>query len=160
MRQPRDTQRGRLYSAEAAARNGIPALKNMSEVQDYIDLLRDLGVVQRPVRAKFKRANSSGGVTSAHYGPREIRFARAEWALNELVVIHEIVHFGIYDRLGLGVAGHGPEFAGLMLWTTDQALGSLAHENLHTQYALKGVRANRRAVDLVGTDMAMAACRK
>lgn len=159
MKPPRDSQRSALYRAEQKVREGLPILSGIGEVQDYIDLLRDLGVVRRPIRARWKQGGS-GNYTTAHLGRREIRFAREDWALNEMVVIHEVAHFGIFERFDYSVAFHGPEFAGLMLWAADQAFGSETAERLRMEFAVNRVRRNDRAIVEMDVERAIAACER
>ena len=142
MSSPRDTHRAAVYAAEDV----VAALLTRGGVVDFhgsrLDVPQqrrfgDLGAVQRyldSVRACSWGApdtprptvRSRRGQTKAHWSaPAEIAVpVESEWAMTELVVLHEYAHhINWHER---GRTDHGPDFCGQMQQLVKGALGDAA----------------------------------
>lgn len=162
----RDTQRARVYAAEAfvrtmfdrAAQRGQPTVEffgatltlppearfaAVADVARYVDRVLALPAVRRrwgdpgPLAVRVRR-----GVSAAHYERRDGTAVIAvpaaagdDWALRELVVLHEIAHH--LCRTG---AAHGGEFTATMCELLEVVLGPEAGHVLRVVYATEGVR--------------------
>jgi putative metallohydrolase (TIGR04338 family) len=161
----RDTQRGKVYAAEdfvrtlfdRAAQHGSRAVDffgtpltlppegrfaSVESVQRYVDTVLNHPGVQgrwpsvRPVSVRARR-----GVTAAHYecvdGAAVIAVParRDQWALRELVVLHEIAHH-VCDAS----PPHGPEFVAAFCEMAGVVMGPEVEHVLRVVYLKEGVR--------------------
>jgi putative metallohydrolase (TIGR04338 family) len=163
---PRDSQRARVYAAEAfvrtlfdrAAERGSPAVEffgtqltlppegrfgSVASVQRYVDEVLALPSVRKrwpdmsPLNVRPRRA-----ATAAHYenhdGAGVIAVPdrdTADWALRELVVLHEVAH-----HLCQAEPPHGPEFVATICELTELVMGPELGHVLRVVYAKEGVR--------------------
>jgi putative metallohydrolase (TIGR04338 family) len=148
----RDTQRQRLYDAEAqvcrqlelaaagarlievAGSTLAPRLEvrfgSMAAAQAYVDRVRGLPAYAAifPVAARVPiRVRLRAGDRAAHYeAPGTIALHEpvtgAAWALRELVVLHELAHHGQHHDHEPG-APHGPAYAGALLRLVGAVMG-------------------------------------
>lgn len=159
----RDTQRSRVYAAEEfvrtlfdrAAQHGSSAIDFFGEmitlppearfgsvdsVQRYVDEVLNLPAVRQrwpgagPIRVRPRRS-----ATAAHYENAVIAVpdrTRADWALRELVVLHEVAHHLCH---GPGPA-HGSEFTATFCELATVVMGPEVGHVLRVVYAKEGVR--------------------
>lgn len=161
----RDTQRARVYAAEAFARTLFDrAAQHSSRAIDFFGAritlppearFGSVGSVQRYVNDVFAlpavtarwpgstapAVRTRRGVTAAHYELRDGAAAIAVpeqtgWALRELVVLHEIAH---HLDGGTGPP-HGPEFTATLCDLAAAVMGPEAGHVLRVLYAKEGVR--------------------
>jgi len=100
------------------------------------------------VRARFPAAaplavRTRRGVTAAHYENRDGNGtiavpdrAGADWAMRELVVLHEVAHH-LCDS---GSAAHGPEFVATYCDLTSLVMGAEVGHVLRVVYAKEGAK--------------------
>lgn len=143
---------------DRAAEHGSPAVEffgtrltlppegrfgSVPSVQRYVDQVLALPAVRQrwpdvpPLRVRPRRA-----ATAAHY---ENRYGAgviavpdrdtAEWALRELVVLHEVAH-----HLCRAGPPHGPEFVATICELTELVMGPEVGHVLRVVYAIEGVR--------------------
>ena len=116
---------------------------SVASVQRYIDDVLALPAVRQqwpeisPLRVRARRA-----ATAAHYenpdGAGVIAVPdrdTADWAMRELVVLHEIAHH--LCRVG---PPHGPEFVATICTLTELVMGPELGHVLRVVYAKEGVR--------------------
>jgi len=161
----RDTQRSKVYAAEEfvrtlfdrAGERGNRAVEffgtnltlppearfaSVESVQRYVDDVLALG----PVRARWPdagplTARPRRGITAAHYERRDegaaiaVPLRRANWALRELVVLHEVAH-----HLCDADPPHGPDFVATFCELTEAVMGPEVAHVLRVVYAKEGVR--------------------
>lgn len=119
---------------------------SVESVQRYVDEVLGLPAVARrwpdagPIRVRPRRS-----ATAAHYEdagsviavPARTRADGApDWALRELVVLHEVAHH-LCDR---SAAAHGPEFIATFCELAAAVMGPEAGHVLRVVYAKEGVR--------------------
>ncbi len=116
---------------------------SVASVQRYVDDVLALPAVRQrwpdvaPLRVRARRA-----ATAAHYenrdGPGVIAVpdrAAADWALRELVVLHEVAH-----HLCRAEPPHGPEFVATVCELAELVMGPELGHVLRIVYAKEGVR--------------------
>ena len=159
----RDTQRRKVYAAEEFVRTLFDRAAGHSSrsldffgtaitlppearfgsveaVQRYVDEVLALPSVQRrwpdpgPLTVRARRA-----ATAAHYESAGVIAvpATTQWALRELVVLHEVAHH--LDGGGAGPA-HGPVFVATFCELATLVMGPEAGHVLRVVYAKEGVR--------------------
>jgi putative metallohydrolase (TIGR04338 family) len=160
----RDTQRAKVYAAEEfvrtlfdrASEHGNRSIDffgasltlppearfaSVESVQRYIDdvlgLVRERWPAGTPLTVRPRR-----GTTAAHYerdddGSAAIAVPdrRTNWALRELVVLHEIAH-----HLCEAEPPHGPEFVATFCELSEAVMGPEVGHLLRVVYAKEGVR--------------------
>ena len=112
-------------------------------VQRYVDEVLTLPAVQRqwpavpPLTVRARRA-----ATAAHYQNRDGAGViavpdrdTADWAMRELVVLHEVAH-----HLSDTQPAHGPEFVATMCTLAELVMGPELGHVLRAVYAKEGVR--------------------
>ena len=115
----------------------------MASVQRYVDDVLTLPSVRQrwpnvsPLRVRARRA-----ATAAHYENRDGAGViavpdrdTADWALRELVVLHEVAH-----HLCQAEPPHGPEFVATICTLTELVMGPELGHVLRVVYAKEGVR--------------------
>jgi len=116
---------------------------SVESVQRYVDDLLALPTVRQrwptvpPVRVRARRA-----ATAAHYenhaGPGVIAVPdrdTADWAMRELVVLHEVAH-----HLCQALPPHGPEYVATICTLAELVMGPEVGHVLRVVYAKEGVR--------------------
>lgn len=159
----RDTQRSRVYAAEAFVRTlfdraaqhssrsldffGEPItlppearFSSVESVQRYVDDVLALPAVrERWPAAGAVTTRTRRGATAAHYeSPGVIALpdrGSAGWALRELVVLHELAHHLCGDT-----PPHGPEFVATFCALTSAVMGPEVGHVLRVVYAKERVR--------------------
>ena len=161
----RDTQRSKVYAAEEFVRTlfdragehgnrtidffgtslTLPPegrFASVETVQRYVDDVLALGSVRArwpaaaPLTARPRR-----GVTAAHYERTDDGAAiavperRTNWAMRELVVLHEVAH-----HLCDADPPHGPEFVATFCELAEAVMGPEVAHVLRVVYAKEGVR--------------------
>lgn len=144
---------------DRAAQHGSPAIDffgdqitlppearfgSVESVQRYVDEVLALPEVVRqwpgvgPIRVRPRRST-----TAAHYENSEGKAViavpdrtRADWAMRELVVLHELAHH-LCDGPG---PAHGPEFTGTFCALAATVMGPEAGHVLRVVYAREGVK--------------------
>jgi putative metallohydrolase (TIGR04338 family) len=112
-------------------------------VQRYVDDVLALPAVRQrwpqvsPLRVRARRAASA-----AHYENRDDAGViavpdrdTADWAMRELVVLHEVAHHFCQAR-----PPHGPEFVATICTLTELVMGPELGHVLRVVYAKEGVR--------------------
>ena len=161
----RDTQRSKVYAAEElvrtlfdrAAERGNRAVEffgtkltlppearfsSVETVRRYVDDVLTL----RSVRERWPDAapltvRPRRGLTAAHYERDDegatiaVPERRTNWALRELVVLHEVAH-----HLCDADPPHGPEFVATFCELAEAVMGSEVAHVLRVVYAKEGVR--------------------
>jgi putative metallohydrolase (TIGR04338 family) len=143
---------------DRAAEHGSPAVEffgtrltlppegrfgSVASVQRYVDDVLALASVRRrwpgvsPLRVRSRRA-----ATAAHYENRDAAGTiavpdrdTADWALRELVVLHEVAH-----HLCQAGPPHGPEFVATICELAELVMGPELGHVLRVVYAKEGVR--------------------
>jgi putative metallohydrolase (TIGR04338 family) len=161
----RDTQRSKVYAAEGfvrtlfdrAAEHGNRTVEffgtnltlppearfaSVDSVQRYVDDVLALGPVgERWPDVAPLSVRSRRGLTAAHYerdgGGAAIAVPErgTNWALRELVVLHEIAHH-VCDA----APPHGPEFVATFCELAEAVMGPEVAHVLRVVYAKEGVR--------------------
>lgn len=162
---PRDTQRARVYAAEEfvrtlfdrAAERGNRVVEffgtqltlppearfaSVQAVQRYVDDVLAMATVRRrwPEAAALV-VRGRRGMTAAHYECADdgaliaVPDRRVNWALRELVVLHEIAH-----HLTTAQPPHGAEFTATFCELTEVVMGPEVAHVLRVVYAKEGVR--------------------
>jgi putative metallohydrolase (TIGR04338 family) len=116
---------------------------SVASVQRYVDDVLALPAVRKrwpavaPLRVRARRA-----AASAHYENRDDTGViavpdrdTADWALRELVVLHEVAH-----HLCQAEPAHGPEFVTTICELTELVMGPELGHVLRVVYAKEGVR--------------------
>ncbi|MCW2658860.1 MAG: hypothetical protein JWP83_12 [Mycobacterium sp.] len=116
---------------------------SVASVQRYVDDVLALASVRRrwpgvsPLRVRSRRA-----ATAAHYENRDGAGTiavpdrdTADWALRELVVLHEVAH-----HLCQAGPPHGPEFVATICELAELVMGPELGHVLRVVYAKEGVR--------------------
>lgn len=116
---------------------------SVASVQRYVDEVLALPAVRQhwthvlPLRIRTRRA-----ATAAHYENRDGAGIiavpdrdTADWALRELVVLHEVAH-----HLCQAQPPHGPEFVATICRLTELVMGPELGHVLRVVYAKEGVR--------------------
>ena len=143
---------------DRAAEHGSPAVEffgtqltlppegrfgSVASVQRYVDDVLALPAVRQrwpgvaPLRVRARRAASAAHYEN-RYGAGVIAVpdrAAAEWALRELVVLHEVAH-----HLCRAEPPHGPEFVATICELAELVMGPELGHVLRTVYAKEGVR--------------------
>ncbi len=162
---PRDTQRAKVYAAEdfvrtlfdRASQHGSRAVDffgtqltlppearfaSTAAVQRYVDDVLVLPAVRQrwpriePLTVRARRAE-----TAAHYERRDgvatiaVPQRAANWAMRELVVLHEIAH-----HLSDVEPPHGPQFVAVFCELAELVMGPEVGHVLRVVYAQEGVR--------------------
>ncbi|CAM2980715.1 TIGR04338 family metallohydrolase [Mycobacterium intermedium] len=143
---------------DRAAEHGLPSVEffgtqltlppearfgSVDSVQRYVDDVLALPAVRQhwpevsPLRVRARRA-----ATAAHYENRDgvgviavPDRTTADWAMRELVVLHEIAH-----HLCQVPPPHGPEFVATMCTLSEVVMGPEVGHVLRVVYAKEGVR--------------------
>ena len=106
-------------------------------VQAYVDrVLVHPAVVERWGRSKIS-VRKRKGTTKAHYQRRDqtIAVPDSQWALREVVVLHEIAHH--FSAFG---PSHGPQFVDTLLGLVGAIMGPQAQLVLRILYSEEGVK--------------------
>lgn len=116
---------------------------SVESVQRYVDDVLGMPTVRlhwpnvSPLRVRARRA-----ATAAHYenldGAGTIAVpdrVTADWAMRELVVLHEVAH-----HLSQVAPAHGPQFVATMCTLTELVMGPEVGHVLRVVYAKEGVR--------------------
>lgn len=161
----RDAQRAKVYAAEAfvrtlfdrAAQRGARDVEffgtrltlppearfgSLAAVQCYVDDVLALPAVRQhwPGTAGLA-VRARRGATAAHYekiggaGVVAVPDRGGDWALRELVVLHEIAHHLCDVR-----PAHGPEFVATLIALAEMVMGPELGYVLRVVYANEGVR--------------------
>jgi putative metallohydrolase (TIGR04338 family) len=116
---------------------------SVAAVQRYVDEVLALPAVRRqwptiaPLKVRARRA-----ATAAHYENRHGTgiiavpdLATADWAMRELVVLHEIAH-----HLGNATPPHGSQYVATLCTLAELVMGPELGHVLRVVYAKEGVR--------------------
>jgi putative metallohydrolase (TIGR04338 family) len=162
----RDSQRGKVYAAEAfvrtlfdrAAEHGSPTVEffgaqltlppegrfaSVASVQRYVDDVLALpGVRRHWPDVSRARVRARRAATAAHYENRDGAGViavpdrdTADWAMRELVVLHEVAH-----HLCRELPPHGPEFVATFCTLAELVMGPEVGHVLRVVFGQEGVR--------------------
>jgi putative metallohydrolase (TIGR04338 family) len=146
-KQPRDSQRSRIYRAEVKAFYGSRAKGMRFDSLDGLQRFLERAVADPWFKTHFgalSRIEIRDGRGTRHassaYEPdtRRCVFSFPRWARTKPVVLHELAHAASFRRYGL-VAAHGPEFAAVFLELVERHLGRAARERLRRAFVLQNV---------------------
>lgn len=146
-KQPRDSQRSRIYRAEIRAFYGRSAkgmrFESLAALQRFLErVAADPWFKARFGALSAIEIRDGRGIrhASSAYEPdtRRCVFSFPRWARTKPVVLHELAHAASFRRYGL-VAAHGPEFAAVFLELIERHLGSAARERLRRAFATLNV---------------------
>lgn len=146
-KQPRDSQRSRIYRAEMRAFHGRYAKGMRFESLPALQRFLERAVADPWFKARFGALSAveicdGRGIrhASSAYEPdtRRCVFSFPRWARTKPVVLHELAHAASFRRYGL-VAAHGPEFAAVFLELVARHLGSAARERLRRAFVTLNV---------------------
>ena len=142
----RDSQRSKLYAAEAQVRSTGTDLKPLAT---NAQIASTCAAIEAALPEAFKGGNYfapdvqllplPAGV-GGDYCPMEGIRLSTEHA-NAYVLVHEYCHHIASTGIGAAHAPHGPEFAGLLLGLVNAVVGTEAAQYLKGAYADHGVRA-------------------
>lgn len=143
----RDTQRQRVYDAEnASGLNPWQQTIPNADLQTWVDDVLDRRAIRSRWGVRQVRVELTHGRGAHAEGSHTIRASRA--GRNEFVLLHEIAH-----TLTHGYAGHGPEYAGVLLFLVKTVLGREAHATLLAQMRKHKVRRSNAAIPKVRSDV-------
>lgn len=131
---PRDTQRQRVYDAERASRVRGREFASVDEIQRYVDALTK--------RAWFisrwghKRIKVTDGRSRRRGGSTWTQIKMPTWTRYEMYVLHEVAH----TVMPVGLAPHGPEYAGVLVTMVRLAMGTVAAAMLRDAMRERRVR--------------------
>lgn len=138
---PRDSQRARLYRAEGLVDAGrrLPTVERM---QAWVDgLVATDWFAARWGRRSFEvRPGFGHRRATADQANGVLQMPR--WARSELVLLHEVAHCLTPATL----AGHGPEYAGVLLALARRGMGPATAQRLEDAFASERVRWTLSAV--------------
>lgn len=140
MRQPRDSQRSRVYKAEAFLETISKRHDSMEELTAYVRRVRTNKRVlsyARELRGPMV-IRDWRGARSAKGGADGILMP--VWSRYDAVILHELAHVVISRRHRGTVATHGWEFAQLFLRLVRTCMGKEAHHLLRLSFKSRGVR--------------------
>lgn len=132
---PRDSQRSKVYRAEAVLSKHCTPLKELHHIEAFVEKVRSSARVQDhfphltedPVRVKAAR----GGRSTAFYRGISI----SQWHRNDWVVLHELAHIQVQRQHGhWKVAGHGREYCAVYLKLVLWFIGREAHDELKASF--------------------------
>ena len=137
---PRDSQRARLYRAESSLDHGR-RLPTVDRMQAWVDALCATDwFAARWGRRTFDVRPGHGHrrATADEHGVLQM----PKWARTELVLLHEVAHC----LTPWTFAGHGPEYAGVLLTLTRRGMGPATAQRLEDAFARERVRWTLSAV--------------
>ena len=116
---------------------------SVASVQRYVDDVLALPAVRRQwPEASVLRVRARRAATAAHYENRSGAGTiavpdrdAADWAMRELVILHEVAH-----HLSQTPPPHGPDFVATMCMLTELVMGPEVGHVLRVVYAKEGVR--------------------
>lgn len=129
----RDSQRKRLYDAERVLPKGR-IFSSIEEMQSYVDRLVRSAWFGKQCHAKeitILLGRSGTAATASDYGSR---IKMPKWAWNEHILLHEVAHLMANRIYGLGVAGHGREYARTYVILVQHMMGKEAGDLLKKSF--------------------------
>lgn len=142
----RDNQRQRVYDAEnASGLNPWQQTIPNADLQAWVDDVLDRRAIRSRWGVRQVRVELTHG-RGAHAEGLIIRASRP--GRNEYVLLHEIAH-----TLTHGYAGHGPEYAGVLLFLVKTVMGRDAHAVLLASMRKHKVRRSNAAIPKVRSDV-------
>lgn len=143
----RDTQRQRVYDAEnASGLNPWQQTIPNADLQAWVDDVLDRRAIRSRWGVRKVRVELTHGRGAHAEGSHTIRASRM--GRNEYVMLHEIAH-----TLTHGYAGHGPEYAGVLLFLVKTVMGREAHAALLASMRKYKVRRSNAAIPKVRSDV-------
>jgi len=137
---PRDSQRARLYRAEGEVDAGrrLPTVERM---QAWVDGLVATGWFVARWGARSFEVRPGFGHRRATADENGV-LQMPKWARSELVLLHEVAHC----LTPVTFAGHGPEYAGVLLTLARRGMGPGTAQLLEDAFARERVRWTLAAV--------------
>jgi putative metallohydrolase (TIGR04338 family) len=139
----RDTQRSKVYRAEAVMDKFKKPLPSVEDVEKYIANI----MAMKRVRAAFPRARWWGRVSVGDGRGRRVACGGANgiklplWARNSWIVVHELSHtITIRELAGTGPAAHGWQFCSVYLKLVMWTHGREAHDALKASFKAARVK--------------------
>ncbi len=142
-RSTRDSQRSKLYKAEAVLKPFAEPLPSTKDVERFCKYVWDLGRVQQafPQTKVYeipKIKDGRGRRSACAWGGHTI--AIPLWARNSHIVLHELAHIVSKRKFGSWIAGHGWEYCETYLTLTLYVLGREAHDALKASFKANKVK--------------------
>ena len=139
----RDTQRSKLYRAEAVLHKWKSPLPSVKDVEQFADKVFG----SKRVRAAFPQAVHNWTPPEVKDG-RGTRIARGGtfhisiplWARNEVIVLHELAHTITRRMYPINIAGHGWQYCATYLKLILYMIGREAHDALKAEMKKTRVR--------------------
>jgi hypothetical protein len=138
---PRDGQRQKVYNAENAA----------VTMGEFVSFAQQVVFVREVESSTFwqslvgyevieiKQAKIGADKSSARYSTWSVTFAQNSFHRSKHVVLHEMAHLMTY-KLHKGVAGHGPEFCGILIELTREFRGDDIADKLIDSFHMFNVK--------------------
>jgi putative metallohydrolase (TIGR04338 family) len=140
--EPRDTQRSRLYKAETALINIAKPLYEVRDVEKYVKRV----LARQSILRRYPRTNPNVRVKDGRGTRRALAYGSHTislplWARNEAVVLHELAHtIAVRHYYREKIAGHGWQFAAILLDLVRAMMGKEAHDLLRASFKEHKVR--------------------
>jgi putative metallohydrolase (TIGR04338 family) len=131
---PRDSQRARLYRAEAEVDPGR-SIPTVSLLQAYVDELVGNRWFEDRWGARVFEVRPGHGhrrATADDHGVLQM----PRWARTELILLHEVAHC----LAPAGCAPHGPQYAGVLVCLVRRRMGLAAAQALEDAFVRQRVR--------------------
>lgn len=119
--------------------------RNLNEIQQYADAVISRYVQRKNEHMTSVKVRARKGNLEAHYEYESSTIAiptRSDWAMRELVILHEIAHHITWQKNST-VAAHGVEFLNTYLELVSAELGQEACLLLHTAFDSQGLESER-----------------
>lgn len=142
-RSTRDSQRSKLYKAEAVLKPFAKPLPSVKDVERFTRYVWSLGRVQQAfpqiaISGTPKIKDGRGRRRACAFGGHAI--AIPLWARDSHIVLHELAHIVTRRKFGAGPPGHGWEFCETYLRLTLYVLGREAHDALKASFKANRVK--------------------
>lgn len=154
MTRPRDTQRQRVYDAEAVLKPLAKELPTISDIEAFARKLlarkrlrNDLWVIANRTykmdsigeNRLFRVPKVKDGRGRRRAGGRSAYITMPKWSRNDWITCHELAH-SITERIwGPLTPAHGEQFCGAYLLLVKHGMGQEAYTTLRRSFAESGV---------------------
>jgi putative metallohydrolase (TIGR04338 family) len=151
MKQPRDSQRSKLYKAERIAEVDSKSYPDLSDCQNYIlkclksKRLLKLYPFMNGVFVEVKDGRGCRNASGGRYSITLPRWARTEW-----VMLHELAHTITMRKYVKRVAPHGREYAVVYLNLVRIFLGRESEKQLKLAFKTHRVKYRKPRKPIVG----------
>jgi len=133
MRRTRDSQRKKLYEAESVVLG--KNLPTMPEVEKYVAKVTrsDWWKKHHKYPTYPVEVQDGRGCRAYAFGMTRMKFPK--WSRHEEVILHELAHLVVHSHYGYyGAAGHGKEFAKILLLLVKRFMGKEEYEKMKASF--------------------------